>query len=127
MKWNPFTLHAHNGWKLPRVVYHLSHAALGLPIAGLGLLHVSPIIIVSLVIIACFIDKIVWLHWGPTVNHFRHVTLVWHPWVVTDYVDLLSDSLLTAMGASIYLWWFDWRIWGLAIVFLYLCGVFNGE
>jgi hypothetical protein len=137
MKWNPFALHGHNGWKLPRVLFHLSHAALGLPAAIAGFLGAPWWAVLVLVLVLCYVDKVVWLHWGPAANvtgwrveslFTRHVTLIWHQWVVTDYVDLVSDCLLTGLGGFLYVWAFDgWRGWVGALVCLYVLGTFNGE
>jgi hypothetical protein len=93
-------------------------------------------VVTFVIVLLAGVDKLVWLKWGPAGIFAsygplsvlsRHVALEWHPWVVTDYVDLVSDTLLTALGAALFLYWHSLTGWTIALTLLYILGTFNGE
>lgn len=137
LKFDFWRMHPHNGWTLPRIVHHLSHVALGLPLALVAkvVLQVaqrfgySPdafaaVLVAALALLIACADKCLWLSWGERL----HTTLHWGRFGMGNTLDFVSDALLTELGAFVYVWAFDgWRGWLGGAGALLLLGTFNGE
>jgi hypothetical protein len=133
LRLNPLATHEHNTWTLPRIVFHLTHVAVGLPAAAvawllLNVLGVDHVVVAMVAVVLgtalSIVDKLTWLQWGAKM----HVTIHWHDFHVQDWPDFWSDFLLTMLGALMYAWAFHgWRGWVSALIVLYVLGTFNGE
>lgn len=91
MKLNPFAVADHNEWRLPRIVFHLTHVLMGVPFAFLPLpLWARLVLAGSLAIYS----KFVWIDWRRTSGQF------FHPWVgyTLNTPDFVSDLGLTLLG-----------------------------
>jgi hypothetical protein len=93
---NPVAIVTHNEWRLPRVVFHLAHVALGLPISLLALAFHMPLAwsVVAAAAIAV-LDKCVWLDWHRTSGRLFNPK----PFAIGDPWDFVSDLGLTIVGA----------------------------
>lgn len=94
---NPFAVMTHNGVRWPRILHHLVHVALGLPIAllarWLGLTLDTVVVLAFLVAIA---NKCVWLD-------LKRRRVVWTGWPPDgiEPLDFIADEGFTLLGATL--------------------------
>jgi hypothetical protein len=100
LRWNPLALVTHNQIRLPRIVHHAAHVALGLPFAFLPIPLWARALLAAL--FAAYMKR-VWIDWHRTSGRLLHL---WVPYEL-DLPDFIADLGFTLLGAILPppIWW----------------------